>query len=110
MGVGRAKHVGEKRVRAGRSHEQHPYSPFRTGVNRTCIQFVHHLLWVYRYCCWFILETVWNIWVWTSDMRGAGTDSNVFVTLYGDKGKTDEVPMGNATDNFEQGQLDKFKV
>lgn len=43
-------------------------------------------------------------------MRGAGTDSNVFMTLYGDKGKTDEVPIGNATDNFEQGQLDKFKV
>ena len=43
-------------------------------------------------------------------MRGAGTDANVFVTMYGDKGKTDEVPIGNATDNFEQGQLDKFKV
>ena len=43
-------------------------------------------------------------------MRGAGTDANVFMTLYGDKGKTDEVPVGNATDNFEQGQLDKFKV
>ena len=43
-------------------------------------------------------------------MRGAGTDANVFMTLYGDKGKTDEVQLGNATDNFEQGQLDKFKV
>lgn len=43
-------------------------------------------------------------------MRGAGTDANVYLTLYGDKGKTDEVPIGNATDNFEQGQLDKFKV
>lgn len=55
-------------------------------------------------------KTVWNVWLWTSDMRGAGTDANVFMTLYGDKGKTDEVPLGNATDNFEQGQLDKFKV
>ena len=53
---------------------------------------------------------MWNVWLWTSDMRGAGTDANVFMTLYGDKGKTDEVPLGNATDNFEQGQLDKFKV
>ena len=58
----------------------------------------------------FSLESVWNVWVWTSDVRGAGTDANVFMTLYGDKGKTDEVPIGNATDNFEQGQLDKFKV
>ena len=58
----------------------------------------------------FRTETVWNVWLWTSDMRGAGTDANVFMTLYGDKGETDEVPLGNATDNFEQGQLDKFKV
>lgn len=43
-------------------------------------------------------------------MRGAGTDANVFITLYGEKGKADEVQIGNATDNFEQGQLDKFKV
>ena len=48
--------------------------------------------------------------MWTSDTRGAGTDANVFMTLYGDKGKTDEVQLGNATDNFEQGQLDKLKV
>lgn len=57
-----------------------------------------------------MVETVWNVWAWTSDIRGAGTDANVFMTLYGDKGKTDEVQLGNATDNFEQGQLDKFKV
>ena len=63
-----------------------------------------------KYECFFFVETVWNVWVWTSDMRGAGTDANVFMTLYGDKGKTDEVPLGNATDNFEQGELDKFKV
>ena len=55
-------------------------------------------------------EIVYNVWVWTSDERGAGTDANVFITLYGKKGKTDEMQIGNATDNFEQGQLDKFKV
>ena len=59
----------------------------------------------------FILtEIVYNVWVWTSDERGAGTDAKVFITLYGKKGKTDEIQIGNATDNFEQGQLDKFKV
>ena len=55
-------------------------------------------------------EIVYNVWVWTSDVRGSGTDANVFITLYGKKGKTDEIQIGNATDNFEQGQLDKFKV
>ena len=48
--------------------------------------------------------------MWTSDERGAGTDAKVFITLYGKKEKTEEVQIGNATDNFEQGQLDKFKV
>lgn len=48
--------------------------------------------------------------MWTSDERGAGTDAKVFITLYGKKGKTEEIQIGNATDNFEQGQLDKFKV
>ena len=55
-------------------------------------------------------EIVYNVWVWTSDTRGSGTDANVYLTLYGKKGKTDEIQIGNATDNFEQGQLDKFKV
>ena len=35
----------------------------------------------------FFVETVWNVWVWTSDMRGAGTDANVFMTLYETKEK-----------------------
>lgn len=55
-------------------------------------------------------EIVYNVWVSTSNERGAGTDANVFLTIYGKKGKTDEIQIGNATDNFEQGQLDKFKV
>ena len=55
-------------------------------------------------------EVVWNTWIWTSDIRGAGTDSNVFMVLYGTKGKTDVVSLKNKSDNFEQGELDKFKV
>ena len=48
--------------------------------------------------------------VTTSDMRGAGTDANVFFVLYGDKGKSEEIKLDNKTDNFERGSVDKFKA
>lgn len=52
----------------------------------------------------------YEITVWTGDVRGAGTDSNVFIQMYGEGGKTEEYMLRNRTDNFEQGQSDKFKV
>ena len=56
------------------------------------------------------LEIPFEIEVHTSDIRGAGTNANVFIVLYGDKGKSDEFWLRNKTDNFERGQVDKFKV
>lgn len=55
-------------------------------------------------------KNVWNVAVHTSDIRGAGTDANVFMVLYGDKGKSEEIPLRNKTDNFERGNVDKLKV
>lgn len=52
----------------------------------------------------------YEVTVWTSDVKGAGTDANVFLQMYGDDGKTEECFIRNRTDNFEQGQVDKFKV
>lgn len=43
-------------------------------------------------------------------MKGAGTNSNVFLQIYGEKGKTEEVKLHNKTDNFERAAVDKFKV
>lgn len=48
--------------------------------------------------------------VWTSDVRFAGTDSNVSMTVYGDKGKTESLALSNNTDNFERNKLDTFKL
>ena len=56
------------------------------------------------------LENVWFVCVWTTDIRGAGTDAQVMIQVYGDVGTTDVVLLGNETDNFEQGEVDKFKV
>ncbi|KAJ7993944.1 hypothetical protein DPEC_G00259930 [Dallia pectoralis] len=50
----------------------------------------------------------WSLWIWTSDLPGAGTDAMVYFQIYGEKGKSDEMKLDNQTDNFEQGQVDKF--
>jgi len=52
----------------------------------------------------------YEITVWTGNVRGAGTDSNVFIQMYGEGGKTEEYVLRNRTNNFEQGEVDKFKV
>ena len=59
--------------------------------------------------------TTWFVRIHTSDMRGAGTDANVFLVAYGrtkdgEYRKSDSVPLDNKGDNFESGQEDKFKV
>lgn len=43
-------------------------------------------------------------------MKGAGTDAQVFLQIYGEKGKSDEIRLENNSDSFEQAQLDKFMV
>ncbi|KAK1884574.1 Lipoxygenase like domain containing protein 1, partial [Dissostichus eleginoides] len=52
----------------------------------------------------------WSLWIWTSDVKGAGTDAQVFLQIYGENGKSDEVKLENNSDSFEQGQQDKFIV
>uniref|UniRef100_A0A3Q3FUX6 Lipoxygenase homology PLAT domains 1b n=1 Tax=Labrus bergylta TaxID=56723 RepID=A0A3Q3FUX6_9LABR len=52
----------------------------------------------------------WSLWIWTSDIPGAGTDAAISFQVYGEKGKSDEMRLDNKTDNFEQGQVDRFIV
>lgn len=53
-------------------------------------------------------EHPWSLWIWTSDLPSAGTDADVCFQVYGEKGKSDEFILDNKTDNFEQGQVDRF--
>lgn len=50
----------------------------------------------------------------TGDQRGAGTDSQVFVTLFGTEGRRTEKlhlkTSKNHKDPFERGQSDTFRV
>uniref|UniRef100_A0A3Q3R3S5 PLAT domain-containing protein n=1 Tax=Monopterus albus TaxID=43700 RepID=A0A3Q3R3S5_MONAL len=50
----------------------------------------------------------WSLWIWTSDLSNAGTDAEIYFQVYGEKGKSDEIQLDNKTDNFEQGQVDRF--
>ncbi|KAG8456825.1 hypothetical protein GDO86_002563 [Hymenochirus boettgeri] len=50
----------------------------------------------------------WSLWIWTSDIKNAGTDANILLQIYGEKGKSDELRLDNNSDNFETGQIDKF--
>ncbi|CAL8344476.1 unnamed protein product [Lota lota] len=56
------------------------------------------------------VEYPWTLWIWTSDVKGAGTDAQVFLQIYGEFGKSDEMRMENNSDSFEQGQVDKFMI
>lgn len=39
--------------------------------------------------------------------RGAGTDANVFMEMYGTKGSVGQTRLDNAANNFEKGKLAK---
>eukprot|EP00798_Chlamydomonas_sp_ICE-L_P018432 gene18432-24908_t len=52
----------------------------------------------------------YNITVYTSDMRGAGTDANVFIEMYGTKGAVGETRLDDKANNFERNMRDVFKI
>jgi lipoxygenase homology domain-containing protein 1 len=52
----------------------------------------------------------YNVKVFTSDERGAGTDADVFINLIGEMGGTGERELANSSNNFERGRLDCFTL
>nr|XP_057926865.1 lipoxygenase homology domain-containing protein 1 isoform X2 [Doryrhamphus excisus] len=60
------------------------------------------------------LEThAYHVSVRTGDMYKAGTDANIFLTIYGDLGDTGERKLAVSENNrnkFERGQVDKFTI
>jgi hypothetical protein len=43
--------------------------------------------------------------VFTSDVKGAGTDSNVAINLVGEGGETGDIPLVANYDTFERAQV-----
>jgi len=56
------------------------------------------------------LAVFYRITVITGTDSGAGTDANVYISILGTVGKIDKVILDNTTNNFETGQVDKFKI
>ena len=58
--------------------------------------------------------TSYEITVYTGDKRGAGTDAQVYITLFGNQGKqTKKIQLKDSSTNknpFESKQSDKFTV
>jgi hypothetical protein len=50
----------------------------------------------------------YRIWVYTADEDGAGTDGDVYATIYGTRGVSSEFHLDNYENNFERNALDMF--
>ncbi len=46
----------------------------------------------------------YKVTVVTADKRGAGTDANVSITLFGESGDSGEKKLDNSKNNFERGR------
>lgn len=46
----------------------------------------------------------------TGTERGAGTDADVYITLHGSKGDSDELNLYTGNGNFDRGATDTFDV
>ncbi|GIL93966.1 hypothetical protein Vretimale_245 [Volvox reticuliferus] len=49
-------------------------------------------------------------YVYTSDIRGAGTDADVFIVLHGEHGDTPATVLPSQLEHFERGQTDTFRL
>jgi hypothetical protein len=53
---------------------------------------------------------LYRVKIQTTNVRGGGTDSDVFLVIHGSLGSTGEHELANSIDNFERGQKDTFEV
>jgi hypothetical protein len=61
----------------------------------------------------FSVATSYKVTVRTGDVRGAGTDANVYVQIFGKQGDTGKLPLRqsqNTKNKFERGRADMFTV
>ncbi|KAL2778057.1 lipoxygenase homology domain-containing protein 1 isoform 6 [Daubentonia madagascariensis] len=52
----------------------------------------------------------WSLWVWTTDLKKAGTNSPIFIQIYGQKGRTDEILLNPNNKWFKPGITEKFRI
>jgi hypothetical protein len=52
----------------------------------------------------FIADNQYKVAVYTGNKRGAGTDANVYINIYGNLGETGAIMLDNKENNFESGK------
>ncbi|OWK01589.1 hypothetical protein Celaphus_00017767, partial [Cervus elaphus hippelaphus] len=55
-------------------------------------------------------EFPWSLWVWTTDLKKAGSNSPIFIQIYGQKGRTDEILLNPNNKWFKPGIIEKFRM
>ena len=53
----------------------------------------------------YFVENQYRITVFTGKKRGAGTDADVFITLYGEEGDSGAIMLNSKKNDFEAGQF-----
>ncbi len=61
-------------------------------------------------CTTELLDVEYMITLKTGNIDFAGTDANVFITLYGDKGSTDEIVLDNPGNDRERNATDIYRI
>ncbi|XP_078590357.1 lipoxygenase homology domain-containing protein 1-like isoform X3 [Branchiostoma floridae x Branchiostoma japonicum] len=57
-----------------------------------------------------VTEGEWKCWVTTSNVPAAGTDSNVYIKVFGENGVSEDILLNNSDKNFQKGQMDEFDL
>jgi len=52
--------------------------------------------------CFVYIEHKYTVSTHTGDVRGAGTDANVLITLFSKDGNTAEMKLNDSKNNFER--------
>lgn len=55
-------------------------------------------------------RATYTVKVKTSDVAGAGTDANVYISFFGSKGQSSEYHLSNGKNNFEKGDSEEFTL
>lgn len=55
-------------------------------------------------------EFAWSLWVWTTDLKKAGTNTPIYIQIYGKKGRTDALLLNPNNKWLRPGIIEKFRV
>ena len=57
-----------------------------------------------------LANTEYSISIHTGTVHKSGTGAKVFIKLYGENGRTEDIRLDNQENNFENGQTDTFLI